>query len=247
MISRKIKTAVRHARTNGISGLYEVAMYRYFWPIGMLVSRNAAKHWEERRYWRKQAIGGPLGNAWYQSFFTEPFGLTVDSYTGQRLLDVGCGPRGSLEWADLSAERIGLDPLVATYRQFGIQHHKMQYVEARSEEMPFGDDHFDFVSCLNALDHVDDVKLTLNEIFRVLKPGGQFLLIVDVGHAPTLSEPHRLSWDVLDSVKPVSRCHLLKRFVQHGGAMSSVHANELLPNDSEIAEQGVLLAMLEKN
>ena len=29
--------------------------------------------------------------------------------SGMRVLDVGCGPRGSLEWATMAARRVGID------------------------------------------------------------------------------------------------------------------------------------------
>ena len=32
--------------------------------------------------------------------------------------DIGCGPRGSLEWATMAAERVGLDPPVNKYLGF---------------------------------------------------------------------------------------------------------------------------------
>ena len=31
--------------------------------------------------------------------YTVVFGLTRDDFAGKAVLDVGCGPRGSLEWA----------------------------------------------------------------------------------------------------------------------------------------------------
>jgi hypothetical protein len=40
---------------------------------------------------------GELGNSSYERLFTESFGLTREDYAGKRVLDVGCGPRGSLE------------------------------------------------------------------------------------------------------------------------------------------------------
>jgi len=74
----------------------------------------------------------------------------------------------------------------------------MRYVCARSEKIPFPDEYFDFVTCLNALDHVDDVDKTLSEITRVLRKNGTFLLIIEINHPPTPLEPHTLSEDLID-------------------------------------------------
>jgi SAM-dependent methyltransferase len=242
-VARKFSVARSILKDRGISGIYETFMYRYFWPIAMRFSRNSAKHWEEIRYWKRQAKRGPLNNSWYENIFTEPFGLDVSSYADKNILDIGCGPRGSLEWAHDAAERVGLDPLISKYRDLGIESHEMQYVEARSENIPFADNYFDIVSCINALDHVDNVEQTLEEIVRVLRPGGHFLLMVDVGHEPTLSEPHTLSWDVLDSISSRCETERFKRYKQDGGATQSV------TNGVEICEtesDGVLLAMVKK-
>ena len=243
---KKLTTAYRVAKGDGVSGVYSTFMYRYFWPIGSRVSRNAAKHWEEIRYWKRQARQGALDNSWYVGLFTDPFGLSAADYDGKRILDIGCGPLGSLEWAKTAKERIGLDPLVSKYKNLGIEAHGMQYVQGRSEQIPFEEGYFDFVSCFNALDHVDDVSATLLEIVRVLKVGGRFLLMVDVGHNPTLSEPHKLAWGLLDQIS--NRCHVLKyqRFEQMGSAALSVHQGKMISSQTT-CEEGVLLAMLEKH
>src|SRR5206468_2928985 len=153
--------------------------------------------------WRSvHDVQGGLSSDHFEEFFTEHFGLMRAFYEGKRLLDIGCGPRGSLEWASMAEERVGLDPLVGSYRDLGIETHQMTYVEAHSEDVPFDDGRFDVVSSFNSLDHVDDLEPTIAEIKRVLKPGGTFLLITDVNHDPTPTEPIEFSWDIVDSLGP---------------------------------------------
>ena len=130
------------------------------------------------------------------------FGLEPSFYAGKRVLDIGCGPRGSLEWASMAAERVGLDPLVESYRSLGIDKHQMSYVGVGAEHIPFDDGHFDVVASFNSLDHVDDLDAALREIARVTAPGGTWLLVVDVAHGPTVTEPQRLEWDLLDALAP---------------------------------------------
>src|SRR3954451_9057639 len=111
---------------------------------------------DEMAYWRdRSSIEGGLSGGHYRYFFTEHFGLPESFYEGKRVLDVGCGPRGTLEWADMAAERVGVDPLVPRYRELGIDDHAMDYVAAGAEDMPFEDDSFDIVTTMNSLDHVD--------------------------------------------------------------------------------------------
>ena len=159
-------------------------------------SKDAA----ELAFWRERAAQeGTLGHDHYERVFTDHFELTAAAFAGKRVLDVGCGPRGSLEWATSAADRVGLDPLVDRYRELGIERHAMRYVCAPAEQMPLPDASFDIVATLNALDHVDDVQRTVAEITRVAAPGATWLLTVEVGHAPTATEPHEFSWDVAET------------------------------------------------
>lgn len=162
--------------------------------------RSRRKHRAELAFWRARSAEAPLesGAPWYEWTFVEHFGLSRGFYAGKRLLDVGCGPRGSLEWAGDAAERVGADPLAERYRQLHRAPHAMDYVAAGAEALPFPNGHFDVVSCFNALDHVDDVDRAIAEMGRVAAPGATLLLLVDIDHEPTPTEPHRLGWDLLD-------------------------------------------------
>ena len=156
-------------------------------------------------YWRARAESeGDLANFWYVRAFTEVFGRDASHYDGRRILDVGCGPRGSLEWAAGAARRVGLDPLVERYRELGIDEHAMEYVCAPAEAMPFEDGAFDVVSTFNSLDHVEDVDRAIAEMVRVVAPGGEVLLVLEVGRPPTVTEPHALGWDVVERFAPLS-------------------------------------------
>jgi len=157
----------------------------------------------ELAYWReRKRIEGDLRNDHYVEFYTSHFGLEPGFYRGKRILDVGCGPRGSLEWADMAAERVGLDPLAAEYRTLGMAAHKMTYSPAASEAIPFPSGHFDVVSAFNSLDHVDDARVTAREIIRGLKPRGFFLLLTELNHHATVCEPQEFSWDVVRMFAP---------------------------------------------
>lgn len=175
-------------------------------------TRQRYKEFHELRYWK--GVTAPIAmdrakleheRSHYEFFFTEFFGLGRADYAGKRILDVGCGPRGSLEWAHMTAERVGIDPLADRYRALCEDKQQMTYVCAPSEKMPFPDAHFDQVSTFNSLDHVDDVDAAIAEIKRVVKPGGRILLIVEVGHAPTPTEPHFLDEKLVERFAPQFR------------------------------------------
>jgi len=161
--------------------------------------RGSPKEQAELEYWRSRAaVEGTLANAHYERVFTDHFELKAAFFAGKRVLDIGCGPRGSLEWAADAAERVGLDPLVDRYRELGIDRHAMRYVDAPAEDMPLPDASFDVIATLNSLDHVEEVDRAVAEITRVAQPGATWLLTVEVGHEATATEPHTFGWEVVD-------------------------------------------------
>lgn len=154
-------------------------------------------------YWLfQEKRQGGLGNQHYAYFFTTHFGLSRQDYVNKRVLDIGCGPRGSLEWANEARERIGIDPLAEAYRLLGVDKHQMQYVATGAEQIPFPDQYFDIISSFNSLDHVADLPAAIAEIKRVLAPNGFFLLITDVGHKPTITEPWAFGFEIENAFRP---------------------------------------------
>jgi SAM-dependent methyltransferase len=151
-------------------------------------------------YWRERLVAERrLGheyfpNDYYVRYFNLPFGLDRSFFADKRLLDVGCGPRGSLEWAAEAAERVGLDPLAAAYLRLGATRHAMRYVRGDAQHIPFPDGYFDVVSAFKSLDYVRDLDLAVRELQRVVRPGGSLLLITDV--CGTLAPPaiHTFTW-----------------------------------------------------
>lgn len=160
-----------------------------------------AKKLAAMAFWHRRFAdeNGELKHAHYHFFFTSFFGLDDADFGGSRLLDVGCGPRGSLEWAGNAARRVGVDPLAGRFGSLGTERHAMEYVAAPAERMPFPDGHFDCVSSFNSLDHTTDPARSMNEMIRVLRPGGRLLVIVEINHGPTPTEPHRLEIGFLEA------------------------------------------------
>lgn len=163
-----------------------------------------AKHRAEMNYWRSrlEAENGILKNSHYEPLFTTIYSLTRDDYKIKRIIDIGCGPRGSLEWATMAAERVGLDPLAKHYLELGTSRHIMKYVAAPSERIPFRDGYFDIVTCLNALDHVDNLNDTIAEIKRITRKGGLFLLSVEIDHPARIMEPQAISEQDIEKFSP---------------------------------------------
>ena len=109
---------------------------------------------------------------------------------GMKILEVGCGP-GSFAEDLVGLDVTCFDPSaemlrVAKKRVDGARKKRgekpAKYVEAIAESIPLPDDTFDRVFCLFSFRDFQDKKKGLEEIFRVLKPGGQ-LVICDAGKA----------------------------------------------------------------
>ncbi|MCX6308675.1 MAG: class I SAM-dependent methyltransferase [Bacteroidia bacterium] len=152
------------------------------------------KEFKELLYWKKaMKAEGKLSNTHYEYFYTSHFGYQRSFYDNKVLLDLGCGPRGSLEWAENAKRRIGLDPLALEYLKLGADKQNMEYIASGSENIPLNDGTCDAIFSFNSLDHVENIPKTVQEIKRCVASNGIFLLLVEVNHPSTACEPHSLS------------------------------------------------------
>lgn len=133
--------------------------YQYFWHISDV--------WDDCGHWTDQQ---------YQRHFDGLF------RPEDLILDVGCGDARAYQSRLLRSVRAvyGVDiseQAVAKARQRGVQ----ATVHDLSQPLPYPDEMFDKVICLEVLEHLFDPKFAVQEMARVLKPGG--LLLVSVPNA----------------------------------------------------------------
>ena len=86
-----------------------------------------------------------------------------------KILDVGCG-MGIIHNLYPQRDIMGIDISPGMLR-----HHKGKHQLASADNIPFGDNTFDSVVCRSVLHHIPETNKALNEIYRVLKPGGKFV------------------------------------------------------------------------
>jgi len=207
------------------------------------------KELNELNYWKKiKKEEGILSNNHYEYFYTTHFEIDRSYYINKVILDIGCGPRGSLEWATIASRPIGLDPLANEYFALGAKQHRMEYIDANSEDIPLKDAECDAVFSFNSLDHVEDVNQTLREVKRVTRLGGIFLLLVEVNHLPTDCEPHFLTpKQLVDSLKPEFVCESLQVYkTSSHGMYQSISANEKLSHPEDTTEIGYMSAKFKR-
>lgn len=102
----------------------------------------------------------------------------------EQILDVGCGIGGSSIYLaqKFHARAIGitLSPVQAKRATQRSQEAGLatdvQFQVADAMAMPFADDSFDFVWSMESGEHMPDKEKFLQECYRVLKPGGTFLM-----------------------------------------------------------------------
>lgn len=94
------------------------------------------------------------------------------------ILDVGCGISTVLHY--LPGHRYGIDPLADRYKTIYDYPNDIDIRAAYGEFIPFTNCFFDVVFSSNCIDHTNDPRQAIAEIWRVLKPGGHFILTCEV-------------------------------------------------------------------
>lgn len=100
------------------------------------------------------------------------------------VLDVATGtgrfPLALLRLLEFEGEIVGLDislGMLQQARRKGVQHDsRVVWVWKNAQELPFSDCAFDAVSCLEGLEFLPGPRQALEEMVRVLKPGGAMLI-----------------------------------------------------------------------
>jgi SAM-dependent methyltransferase len=148
---------------------------------------------------------------------------------GQRLLDLGCGEgRHTIgAYLDAAIEAVGLDlsdPDLQTARSRFAEFdpgdgRPLHWLRGSGLALPFADGAFDVVICAEMLEHVPDYQKVLEEIQRVLKPGG--LLAVSV---PRFT-PEWVCWRLSDAYHEVEGGHV--RIFRSGELRRAVEARNM--------------------
>jgi ubiquinone/menaquinone biosynthesis C-methylase UbiE len=122
-------------------------------------------------------------DSWYYSKFPKiSCRRTAEFLKGRSfgsLLDVGCGTGFFFELLlpDCRAKLAGLDispaMLAVARRKFGD---RVSLVEGTAASLPFGDGVFDVVTCIQSFHHYPYPEKAMSEFFRVLSPGGLFII-----------------------------------------------------------------------
>ncbi len=141
---------------------------------------------DRKRFKLMPEMGGALARNYARQRGTEPQiehwrkqarELTTDLPEGAKILEVAFGPGYfAVEMARLGFSVTGLD-VAPTFVEIASEYARAQGVEAEFREgdvagMPFDDGSFDFVVCQAAFKNFVWPVKSLDEMYRVLRPGG---------------------------------------------------------------------------
>lgn len=154
----------------------------------------------------------------------------VPAKPGQRIVDIGCGTgvvtlaaarkfpqAAAVTGVDLSTGMLSFAREKAAREGFADN---VQFVRSDAEALEFRDGSFDCAVSLYAWRHLPDPEAATNEVFRVLRAGGTF--VIAVGSGPPLLSVHGLRAVLAAPVRRVaqrrgrelSACDQLDRLVE---------------------------------
>jgi ubiquinone/menaquinone biosynthesis C-methylase UbiE len=127
----------------------------------------------------------------YDQWFETPIGRLIRRYEGELILemlkpgrgecilDVGCGT-GIFTQDVISAGShvVGLDFSLPMLRRAGRKFKGCPFnmIQGNMRDLPFGDNRFDKVVSITAIEFIEDGRSAVNELFRVTKSGGTIVV-----------------------------------------------------------------------
>ncbi len=157
----------------------------------MQLNDEVRTFWEQTPCGTGETIVGelrPLSREWFEKieehrYTVEPFIHSVaqfSRYHGRKLLEVGVGAgTDHLQWARAGAQCHGVDltdaAIETTRTRFALYGFQSDLRRVDAESLPFGDETFDVVYSWGVIHHSESPELIIEEIRRVLKPGGIFI------------------------------------------------------------------------
>lgn len=155
------------------------------------LTEQVRSYWEDTPCGTGSEIVGELQSGsreWFERveeyrYSVEPFIHSIAQFTrhrGKRLLEVGVGAgTDHLQWARAGAECHGVDltdaAIETTRARLALYGLTSRLQRVNAESLPYPDNHFDLVYSWGVIHHAEAPERIIEEIRRVLKPGGVFI------------------------------------------------------------------------
>jgi ubiquinone/menaquinone biosynthesis C-methylase UbiE len=95
--------------------------------------------------------------------------------TKGNFLDLGCGDS---PYRFLLNKKTNIYHGVDIYESENFEYQRTDVTHFDGQNIPFNDNHFDNLICTEVLEHVREFQVLINEVNRVLKPGGSALFTI---------------------------------------------------------------------
>jgi ubiquinone/menaquinone biosynthesis C-methylase UbiE len=130
----------------------------------------------------------------------------LDPQPGDAILDCGCGMgfnvRTLASLYDVAPIGVERNPVTLARAKVELQSTSARLVRADALRLPFRDASFDKVLMTEVLEHIPDEAAALREIWRVLRPGGTYVLSVP-------NENYPFWWDPINkTLEKIARTHV---------------------------------------
>ena len=151
------------------------------------LNRWKLAQWFERKWW-KNYLGqkDPVAYlAWKKAYwdnFYSSFSDVVPLSDESKVLDAGCGPAG-IFMIFTQQETTAFDPLLDAYEQdlphFNREDYPTIQFSTASLENYTATNFYDAVFCINAINHVKDIKTATTRLVETAKKGAKMVISID--------------------------------------------------------------------
>lgn len=138
-----------------------------------------------------------------------------------KVLDAGCGPAGIFMIFE-KQQTTAIDPLLNDY-EIQLQHFKrLNYKTVEFIHTPIEnfkrEKYFEFIFCMNAINHVQDYEISMNNLAESLNQGGSFIITIDAHNYSIFKRLFRIiPGDILHPYQfdlEEYKSHLVKRGIE---------------------------------
>ena len=101
----------------------------------------------------------------------------INELNNKKILDIGCGHGHLLKYlSGRGAKTYGVDISDVALKVAGHNSPKSKLVTGEGGKLPFNDNFFDYIICIETAEHFLNIQKAFNEMYRVIKKGGVLIL-----------------------------------------------------------------------
>jgi SAM-dependent methyltransferase len=169
------------------------------------MNENSSPAWaarlSEMEDWYRDFVGADRSEAEANLLYDyQPYAAVLGRFRG-RILDVGGGAGLAGRFLPAGSEYVVIDPsdlwsepewrdISARFTQSGVA---PSFVHGAGEALPFDNGEFDGLLAFWSFNHADDPFACIDEAFRVVRPGGRLLIVLE-DMIPSWADAGRLWW-----------------------------------------------------